>query len=302
LATPTQRAREALTERLRQIRRSTGATGAQFAGRLGDGWGQPKVSKIETGKQLPTPAEIEAWAATADAPAGELLALLDRARIEYATFRDRFVELAGADRVQDAIGAAELAATRIAHYEPILVPGILQTADYARELLHLPSGPARSGASEEEINRMIASRLRRQAILYEPGRDITLILGEGALRTRVATPTTMHAQREHIARLGETLSTATIGILPFAAPAPIATLHGWLLTDGLATIETDAGNLEIADAQHVERYWQHTRLLLDAAAIGHNAAIVCRQINDERADSSAQTGPHHRRDTSARPG
>jgi transcriptional regulator with XRE-family HTH domain len=231
LATPTQRAREALTERLRQIRRSTGATGAQFAGRLGDGWGQPKVSKIETGKQLPTPAEIEAWAATADAPAGELLDLLDRARIEYATFRDRFVELAGADRVQDAIGAAELAATRIAHYEPILVPGILQTADYARELLHLPSGPARSGASEEEINRMIASRLRRQAILYEPGRDITLILGEGALRTRVATPATMHAQREHIARLAETLSTATIGILPFAAQAPIATLHGWLLTD-----------------------------------------------------------------------
>jgi transcriptional regulator with XRE-family HTH domain len=281
LATPTQRARQALTERLRQLRRSTGDTGTQFADRLGAGWGQPKVSKIETGKQLPTRTDLQAWAAATDADTAELLELLDRARIEYATFRERYGELAGADRLQDAIGAAETAATRIAHYEPVLVPGILQTADYARELLHLPTGPAQSGASEEEISRMIASRLRRQAILYEPGRDITLLMGEGALRTRIASPATMQAQREHIARLAETLATATIGIVPFTAQAPIATLNGWSLTDDLATIETDAGNLEIADPEHVERYWHHTRLLLDRAATGNDAATLCRRINHE---------------------
>jgi hypothetical protein len=86
--------------------------------RLGEGWGQPKVSKIETGKQLLTAADVNAWAAATDADASELLVLLDRARIEYATFRERYAELAGADRLQDAIGAAEAAATRIAHYEP----------------------------------------------------------------------------------------------------------------------------------------------------------------------------------------
>lgn len=239
------------------------------------------MSKIETGKQLPTTAEIHAWAAAADADTAELLELLDRARIEYATFRERYVELAGADRLQDAIGAAEAAATRIAHYEPVLVPGILQTADYARELLHLPSGPAQSGANDEEINRMIASRLRRQAILYDTGRDITILMGEGALRTRIASPPTMRAQREHIARLAETVTTATIGIVPFTAQAPIATLNGWVLTDDLATVETDAGNVEIADPSHVERYRHHTRLLLNAAATGTDAATLCRAIDDE---------------------
>jgi hypothetical protein len=94
---------------------------------------------------------------------------------------------------------------------------------------------------------MIASRLRRQAILYEPRREITVLMGEGALRTNVASPAVMHAQRERIARLAETLTTATIGVLPFTAHAPIATLHGWSLTDDIATIETAAGNLEIAD-------------------------------------------------------
>ena len=184
------------------------------------------------------------------------------------------------------IGAAETAATRIAHYQPVLIPGIVQTAEYARELLRLPSGPAESGASDEEINRMIASRLRRQAILYEPGRSITVLMGEGALRTNVASHATMHAQREHIARLAETLTTATIAIIPFTARAPIATLHGWSLTDDLATIETDAGNLEIADPEHVERYWHHTRLLLDAATTDSAAAALCRRVTDHNSSAT----------------
>jgi transcriptional regulator with XRE-family HTH domain len=287
LAASTQRARQALTDRLRQLRLATGDTGAQFAERLGKGWRQPRVSKIETGKQLPTAADVRAWANATGADADELLELLDRARIEYSTFRERIADLAGVDRLQDTIGAAETAATRIAHYQPALVPGILQTADYARELLQLPSGPAQSGAGEEEISRMIASRLRRQAILYEPGREITVLMGEAALRTRIASTATMQAQREHIARLAETLTTATIGVVPFSAQAPIATLHGWFLADDLATIETDAGNLEIADPEHVKRYWHHTQLLLDTAATGAAAASLCRQINDETSVDAA---------------
>jgi transcriptional regulator with XRE-family HTH domain len=281
LAASTQRTRHELAERLRQLRLATGATGAQFAERLGAGWRQPRVSKIETGKQLPTAADINAWAAVTDADAPELLELLDRARIEYSTFRERIADLSGVDRLQDAIGAAETAATRIAHYQPVLIPGILQTTDYARELLHLPTGPAQAGANDEDINRMIASRLRRQAILYEPGREITVLMGEGALRTNIASPATMHAQREHVARLAETLTTTTIGIVPFTTQAPIATLHGWSLTDDLATIETDTGTVEIADPEHVQRYWHHTRLLLDVAVSSTGAAALCRRINDD---------------------
>jgi len=281
LAASTQRTRHELAERLRQLRVATGATGAQFAERLGEGWRQPRVSKIETGKQLPTVDDVHAWAQATNADPAELLDLLDHARIEYASFRERYTELAGADQLQDAIAAAETAATRIAYYDPMLIPGILQTADYARELLHLASGPAQSGATDEEINRMIASRLRRQAILYEPGRNITLLIGEAALRTRVASPATMRAQLDHLARLAETLTTATIGIVPFTAQAPIATLNGWGITDDLVTVETDAGNVEIADPEHVQRYWHHTRLLLDLAVTRNDAAALCRRINDD---------------------
>jgi hypothetical protein len=85
------------------------------------------------------------------------------------------------------------------------------------------------------------------------------------------------------ATLGSTRAAPVDGFSPrpFAGQAAVATLHGWSLTDDLATIETDAGNLEIADPEHVERYLQHTRLLLDTAITGTDAAALCRHINSE---------------------
>lgn len=59
---------------------------------------------------------------------------------------------------------------------------------------------------DDPCPRMIASRIRRQAILYEPGRDIILLVGEAALHTRVASPASMRAQLDHLARLAETLA------------------------------------------------------------------------------------------------
>ena len=289
LAASTQRAHQALTDLLRQLRIATGTTGSQFAARLGEGWAQPKVSKIETGKQLPTAADIEAWAAATGADTQELLDLRERARIEYRTFRERYADVTGADRLQDSIATAEAAATQIVHYEPLLIPGILQTADYARELLHLPSGPGQSGATEDEISRMIAARLRRQAILYETGRQITVLIGEAALRMQLASPQTMRAQRQHIAHLAQSLTTATIGVIPFAAQMPIATLNGWTIIDDLAAIETDVGSLEIADPQHIARYQHNTDLLLQIASLGQDAAALCRRIDDRNTSTPSRS-------------
>lgn len=280
---PTHRARAALAERLRDLRRAAGMTGEQFAERLGAGWGQPKISRLETGKRLPAPNDLHEWAAATGADAHELLAMLTRARAEYATYR----EAGGPDIIQQALARAEAAATTITEYQPVLVPGLLQTADYAREMLQLPGGPADATGdmSEDDLDRMIAARLRRQAILYEPGRDITLLMGEGALLTRVASPAVMRAQLDHIAHLAQTLRTATIGIVPFTARIPIAVLNGWTILDNIVTIETDGGDLDIADPEEVKRYQRNTQLLLNAAATGIDAAELCRRAKDD-ADSS----------------
>jgi hypothetical protein len=104
-----------------------------------------------------------------------------------------------------------------------------------------------SGASADEVSRMIASRLRRSAILYEPGREVTLLIGEAALRNRFAPAAVMRDQLEHIAQLAKTLTTATIGIIPFEQQLPVLLFNGWDLTDDIVSIETPLGDLVISD-------------------------------------------------------
>jgi len=281
LADPARRAREALGNRLQDLRKTAGLTGTALAARLGTGWDQPKVSRIERGKQLPTPDEIVAWASETGANPEELITMRDRAAAEYDTFRSRYTA-AGASGFQDAIGAAEARATRVAEYQSIVIPGILQTPDYARDLLHLEGGPATYGTSEDEISHMIAARQRRQAILFEPGRQIIQLLGEGALRTRFASPAAMRGQCEQIARFAESLTTAVIGVIPFTAPVPVLpAMTGWRLRDDLAIVESAGGELDIADPVEVQRYWKYTQMLLDVAVTGQRAAGLCRAVAGE---------------------
>jgi DNA-binding GntR family transcriptional regulator len=84
-----QRERRRLADRLRTLRQETGLSGNRLAKRLG--WPQSKVSMIETANRLPTDDDIRQWAAvvdSGDAAAGELLALVEGARAEYATWQD----------------------------------------------------------------------------------------------------------------------------------------------------------------------------------------------------------------------
>lgn len=278
MVAPNLRARSALTERLRQARIEVGLTGSELAAKLGSGWGQPKVSKLENGRRLPTQAEVDAWAVATETDPRELTALLDRARHEYSTYRGMYAEHGGADGLQVAYGAAELSAKVLASYQPLIIPGFLQTAGYAREILNLPGGPTDSGATPDEISRMVAARMRRSAILYEPEREVTLLMGEAALRTRFASLPIMREQLDHIARLAETLTGPTIGIVPFERPATVMTYHGWDLTDDVVTIETPFGDLDIADPAEVDRYRQYTELLRSSSVHGQAASQLCRTI------------------------
>lgn len=275
---PSLRARTALGEKLRKARLDAGMTGTELTAKLGSGWGQPKVSKLETGRQLPSEEDLREWADLTGANPDELVALLKRARHEYSTYKAMFAEDGGAAALQDAVAAAEYAAKVIASYQPLLIPGFLQTADYARALLNLPGGPRDSGATPDEIARMIASRMRRSAILYEPSRQITLLIGEGALRNRFAPRGVMRDQLEHIARLAETLTTAVIGIIPFDRELPVLVFNGWDLTDDILAIETPLGDLDISDPSDVARYSDYLKLLLDVAETGADAGRICREL------------------------
>lgn len=278
-------ARERLAQELRDARRRAKLSGVQLAQRLGHGWDQPRVSNVERGKRLPSEDVIRAWATETGADPELLLDLLRRAGAEYATLRDRYAATGGPEKLQDHLAAIEAASTRIMVYSPSVILGFLQTPAYAHELLRKPPGAIAAGASEDEIGRLVAARLRRQAILFEPGREITLLMGEAALRNRYVSPPILREQLLHLAWVAETVTTAAIAVVPFSASLPLVTLHGWAIRDDVVTIEHGSGDLEIADPEQVERYVSWTSTLLGVALTGPAVATLARQLANEIADS-----------------
>jgi len=274
------RALSGLGARLHALREEADISGLQLAKMLGTGWRQPKVSRIENGLQLPTEEEIRAWAAAVGTEPGPLLALRRKAAAEYGVWKDRIEGAGSPAAFQDELRALEASCTQLlAEYQPALVPGLLQTAAFMREMADGEEFLTENGITPETIGPLIAAKLRRQAILYEGGRQVVHVLGEGVLRTRVGrvTAETMRGQLEHLAETA-TLPGHELGVVPFGVASPVAPASGFVLyDDDLAVVETLGGRLQISDPDLVARYARWLELLRQAAVTGTEAADMCRR-------------------------
>lgn len=106
----------------------------------------------------------------------------------------------------------QAAATAIDAYEAQLVPGVLQTAAYARAVIEavVPDLPS------EQVQRRVDLRMDRQARLAEDNPPaLTAVLDEAVLRRRMGTAETMREQLRHLDRTSR-LPAVTIQVLPFA--------------------------------------------------------------------------------------
>ncbi len=92
----------------------------------------------------------------------------------------------------------EQAASLIRSYEVQFVPGLLQTADYARAVTRLGHDDAR------EVDRRVELRIRRQEVLAVPGGPtLWAVVDEAALRRQLAGPELTRAQLDHLITLSE---------------------------------------------------------------------------------------------------
>jgi transcriptional regulator with XRE-family HTH domain len=141
-------------------------------------------------------------------------------------------------------------AYRLEYFWDTALPGMLQTADYAREILKAWD-PA---AGRERTERTLAARMARQQRLAGEGAlELCAVLGEGALRAVVGGPEAMRAQLRHLLDCAA-LPTVELRVVPFAAGAhpgfagPFAILR---FPDGrdLAHVITRAGDIYAEDAE-----------------------------------------------------
>jgi transcriptional regulator with XRE-family HTH domain len=121
----------------------------------------------------------------------------------------------------------EAACTLIRTYEIQFVPGLLQTADYARAVILL----GHAGADADEIERRIELRRQRQQILSRPDPpQLWVVIDEAVLRRPIGGADVMKAQIEYLIEASK-LPNVRMQIIPFnvgghaAAGGPFAILR-----------------------------------------------------------------------------
>ncbi|MEY9846760.1 helix-turn-helix domain-containing protein [Streptacidiphilus sp. MAP5-3] len=111
---------------------------------------------------------------------------------------------------QTYVGLEEAAAL-IRTYEVQFIPGLLQTADYARAIM----GLNRPYMAEEEIDHRVDLRMRRQRMVVEgSGPRLWAVIDEAALRRPIGGPKVMRAQVQALIEMAE-LSNVVLQVMPF---------------------------------------------------------------------------------------
>jgi transcriptional regulator with XRE-family HTH domain len=269
-STPGRANRAALITRLTGLREAAGLSENALAKRMGIV--QSRVWKIRNGRLLPNEDDITAWAEATGHPeaAGELAEMLKAARGEQA-FSAVFRRKGGAAAYEDRVRAVEEQSARIGEFEVAVIPGILQTADYAREVLSVSSGPRAWGSDDAEVEDKIAGRLRRQEILYGRDRRVQVVLSEAALRVLVTTPETMAGQLDKLLAVSR-LPAVELGVIGFGQRIPAYSIGGFrVYDDDLIVVESISGEDEITDPAKVAVYLGAFDALRQAAVTGDEA-------------------------------
>jgi transcriptional regulator with XRE-family HTH domain len=225
-----------LAEALRALRRAAGLTGDRLAEQLG--WPRSKVPKLENGRQMPTAADITAWAQACGQPdaIGGLLDMLAEAETVHRQFRHQ-LRRGGHAAVQRDLDKLVRQAARIRNFEIILMPGLLQTPDYIR--YRLQEAMRISGDDESRLEVAVAERIRRQEILYDTGREFEFILMETVLQARTCPDEVLVAQLDRLQGITGFVN-VTLRLIPLDAELSAVPYCPFMVLDDLTYVETHA--------------------------------------------------------------
>lgn len=250
-----------------------GFTGKQLAERLG--WAASKVSRLEHGTQTATVADIDEWTTVLGVPIevhDDLIEDLRSLRVEYATWRRQL--RSGTAARQRVSGILEEGAESVRNLQTAFIPGLLQTADYARAVFR---GLAEL-RGQRDIEASVHERSRRQEVLYQPGRRFRFLITEAALRARVGTPGTHRMQLDRLQGLMG-LETTQLAVLPWSTELVTPPDHNFVLYDDrLVLVEAINAELAIREAEDIALYAKLFEYYWGAAVQGEQASALITRI------------------------
>jgi transcriptional regulator with XRE-family HTH domain len=266
--------RAQLAKELQRLRDLAGLSGRELARRTGIS--QPKVSRIEHGQALTSLPEAERWLTECGASPDvhrRVLALVEAVLGETRPWGEL---LQGRDHLQDLVRERDTAAALVQNFQPTVIPGLLQTAEYARRILAL---------GRTDVAFALAARLDRQQMLHEPGRQFEFLIVEHVLTWSPGPEpaTVLGPQLDRLMSLA-TLENIEIAVLPRTA-VPVLPWHNFVIRQpadrGPAYVTTELvhGAQEITDPASVAVYRSTWARLWDAAVVGREAMELIRTLS-----------------------
>ena len=218
------------------------------------GWSQPKISRTESGLNVPPLEDIHRWldyCNVSEQQKRELLALADEVATEVVTARE--LNRGGHAAQQRRRIAHDADADAIRIYQPEVIPGLLQTPEYTRRLLL-----AIGAATPETVSDSVAARVERQSIVYDESKTIDVVVTETALAWQPGPATVSREQLDRLRTLAEQPN-VRIGVVAREQQKHAPTCNSFVLThwpDGAIDVVTESLTAEvtITDADDVAAY------------------------------------------------
>lgn len=269
-------AKEALGARLRELRLDAGLSGTELANRAG--WHQTKVSKIEYGKTKPTVDDVREWCAHTGSvdQVPDLIATLRN--IEAAWLEWRRVLGTGTKRRQQASIKLEAETEVMRVYHPFLIPGLLQTAEYAEGVLR---SVVEFQQVPDDVDEGVSKRMERQQILYRRNHKFHFVIAEQALRTTVGTDRTMIGQLDRLLAIAG-MPRVTLGIIPADAPYRVSMTNFVIFDNSRVMVETVTAELTITQPREIAQYGRAFDILAGQSLTGDDTRTLIRKAIESR--------------------
>ncbi|PKV95938.1 helix-turn-helix protein [Amycolatopsis echigonensis] len=275
MTSPTER-RLALGDQLRLLRDTAGISGKHLAEQLG--WPASKISRIERARQAVTDTDLVAMSAALGLGADEAEQLrneLRAIRIEEARWSQHL--RVGHRALQEQVGQEQRDAQHIAVFALTMVPGLVQTAEYAR---HVFLSLAEVHDTPRDTEAAVGARMERQQLLYAEGKTIELLLTTFAFTNPIAPASVMRAQIDRLIAL-QGLPTLRLGIIPPGVALPAAVAHTFRIADDTVSVELVNTEVSTRDPGDLALYTNYLAKLWDLAAEGDEArALLMRLARD----------------------
>jgi transcriptional regulator with XRE-family HTH domain len=271
-----QRAREQLAERLRDIRLDAKLNALQLSEAAG--WHKAKTSRIESAKQAPSEDDIITWCRVcgAERAVPDLIAASRAADSMYTEWRR--TQPGGLRRNQEARMPLFDRTRVLKAYCSAVIPGLLQTPEYAHALL---SSISVFHGTPDDVSDAVTARMNRNRVLRGGNHRFALLVEEPVLRYRIGTAEVMAAQLGYLIDAAA-LPGVRLGVIPAAVMRPVWPLEAFtMFDDARVHVETLTAQITVTAPSEVVLYAKAFDELARLAVYGQGAVTA---ITAARAD------------------